>query len=83
MIESVGWIATAVFAVSYFCRRPDAMRRVQALAAGLWIGYGIAIEAPPVIVANLVVAAVAIISSFQRRDRQQPLESAGQVDQVS
>ena len=83
MIESVGWMATAVFAASYFCRRPDAMRRVQALAAGLWIGYGIAIKAPPVIVANLVVAAVAIISSFQRRDTQQPLESAGQVDQVS
>jgi len=59
------------------------MRRVQALAAALWIAYGIAIKATPVIVANLVVAAVAIISSFQRRDTQQPLESAGQVDQVS
>jgi Bacterial inner membrane protein len=66
MIEWVGWIATAVFAVSYFCRRPDAMRRVQALAATLWIVYGIAINAPPVIVANLVVAAVAIISSIMR-----------------
>jgi Bacterial inner membrane protein len=68
MIESVGWIATAVFAVSYFCRRPAAMRRVQALAAALWIVYGIAIKAPPVIVANLVVAAVAIISSLMRRN---------------
>jgi len=83
MIESVGWIATTIFAVSYFCRRPAAMRRVQALAAGLWIVYGITIKAPPVIVANLVVAAVAIFSSFQRRDTQQPLESAGQVDQVN
>jgi len=59
------------------------MRRVQALAAALWIVYGIAIKATPVIVANLVVAAVAIISSFRRRDQQRPLESAGQVDQVS
>jgi hypothetical protein len=83
MIESVGWIATAVFAVSYFCRRPGAMRRVQALAAALWIVYGVAIKAPPVIIANLVVAAVAIISSFRRRDQQRPLESAGQVDQIS
>ncbi|HKE04572.1 MAG TPA: YgjV family protein [Blastocatellia bacterium] len=65
----IGWIATAVFAVSYFSRRPAAMRRIQALAAILWIGYGIAIKAPPVIVANLVVAAVAIISSFQRREQ--------------
>jgi len=68
MIDCIGWIATAVFAVSYFCRRPETMRRVQASAAALWILYGIAIKAPPVIVANLVVAAVAIISSFQRRD---------------
>ena len=69
MIEWIGWIATAVFAVSYFCRRPAAMRRIQALAALLWIGYGIVIKAPPVIVANLVVATVAIISSFQGRDQ--------------
>jgi len=69
MIEWIGWIATAVFACSYFCRRPEALRRTQALAALLWIGYGIIIKAPPVIVANLVVATVAIISSFQRRDR--------------
>jgi len=65
----IGWIATAVFAVSYFSRRLAAMRRIQALAAILWIGYGIAIKAPPVIVANLVVAAAAVISSFQRREQ--------------
>jgi hypothetical protein len=75
MIESVGWIATAVFAISYFCRRPAAMRRIQALAAALWIVYGIAIKATPVIVANLVVAAVAIVSSFQHRDPQRSLKT--------
>jgi len=75
MIEWVGWIATAVFAVSYFYRRPAAMRRIQALAATLWIIYGIAIKAPPVIVANLVVAAVAIISSFKGRDPQRSLKA--------
>jgi Bacterial inner membrane protein len=75
MIESVGWVATAVFAVSYFCRQPAAMRRVQALAAALWIIYGVAIKAPPVIVANLVVAALAIISSFRRRDPQRNLKT--------
>jgi hypothetical protein len=67
VFEWIGWIATAVFAVSYFCSRPAALRRVQALAALLWIAYGIIIKAPPVIVANLVVAAMAVISSFQRR----------------
>ncbi|HEY8460221.1 MAG TPA: YgjV family protein [Blastocatellia bacterium] len=75
MIEWVGWVATAVFGVSYFCRRPAAMRRVQALAAALWIVYGVAIKAPPVIVANLVVASIAIISSFQRRDPRQALKA--------
>lgn len=69
MFEWIGWIATAVFAVSYFCRRAAVLRRVQALAALLWIGYGVIIKAPPVVVANLVVAAVALISSFQRGDR--------------
>ena len=67
MFEWIGWIATAVFAVSYFCRQPAALRRVQALAAVLWIGYGIIIKAPPVIVANLVVALMALLSSFQNR----------------
>jgi len=83
MIEWVGWVATVVFAVSYFCRRPAAMRRVQALAAALWVVYGVVIKAPPVIVANLVVAALAIISSFRRRNPQPPVESADQVGQVS
>ena len=75
MFEWIGWIATAVFAVSYFCSRPVALRRVQALAALLWIGYGIIIKAPPVIVANLVVAAMAVISSFQRRDQSSRVET--------
>jgi hypothetical protein len=59
----IGWVATAMFAVSYFCKRPEALRRVQALAALLWIGYGLLIHAAPVVVANLVVAAVAVYSS--------------------
>ncbi|MFN0085804.1 MAG: hypothetical protein ACKVX9_10485 [Blastocatellia bacterium] len=67
MFEWIGWTATAVFAVSYFCRGAEALRRVQALAALLWIGYGVIIKAPPVIVANAVVAAIAIISSLQSR----------------
>lgn len=83
MIEWVGWIATAVFAVSYFCRRPAAMRRVQALASTLWIVYGVTIKAPPVIVANIVVASIAIISSFQRRNPQRRLEGADRAGQLN
>lgn len=75
MFEWIGWIATAVFAVSYFFRRPAALRRIQALAAVLWIGYGIIIKAPPVIVANVVVAVMAVLSSFQRPDQTASLEA--------
>jgi len=74
VFEWIGWIATAVFAISYFFHQPSALRRVQALAAVLWIGYGIIIKAPPVIVANVVVALVAIVSSIQRRDQNNHVE---------
>jgi hypothetical protein len=66
MFEWIGWVATATFAASYFFRKPAALRRVQALAALLWIGYGVIIHAVPVIVANVVVAAVATYSSLRR-----------------
>src|SRR6266850_7962794 len=65
MLDYIGWVATAIFASSYFCKQPGMLRRIQALAALLWIGYGILIHAPPVIVANLIVAAVALYSSFR------------------
>ncbi len=68
MFEWIGWLATATFASSYFFRRPAVLRRIQALAALLWISYGAIIHALPVIVANVVVAAVAVFSSL-RADR--------------
>ncbi len=60
----IGWVATAVFASSYLFKRPATLRRVQALAAVLWVVYGVLIGAAPVVVANLVVAGAAVISSF-------------------
>jgi uncharacterized protein with PQ loop repeat len=63
MINSIGWVATAIFAVSYFCRQPKTLRMVQALAAVMWVAYGILIGAMPVIVANIIVALAAIYSS--------------------
>jgi len=74
LLQSIGWIATAVFACSYFFRKPASLRIVQALAALLWIGYGVMIQAAPVIVANVVVAAMALASvvAARRRDVRQP-----------
>lgn len=64
-VDSIGWVATATFAGSYLCKRPAALRRMQAVAALLWVGYGAVIHALPVIVANVVVAAAAAYSGFR------------------
>lgn len=67
MLNWIGWVATIAFAASYFCKRPVHLRIVQAFAALLWIGYGIAIGALPVIVANVVVAAMAAYSAWRQQ----------------
>ena len=61
----IGWVATAVFASSYLCREAASLRRVQAAAAVLWVVYGVLIQAAPVIVANLIVAGMALASSLR------------------
>jgi hypothetical protein len=63
-VDWIGWFATAVFTTSYFCRTPVTLRRVQGFAALAWAAYGIAIHALPIIVANVIVAAAAVWSSF-------------------
>lgn len=64
MLSVIGWVATAVFASSYLCRSQVALRRVQAAAAVLWVVYGVLIHALPVVVANAIVASVALYSSL-------------------
>jgi hypothetical protein len=66
MSDLIGWAATALFASSYFCKEPRTLRRVQALAASVWIAYGVLIRAWPVIVANVVVASLAAASAWTR-----------------
>ncbi len=63
-LDVIGWIATAIFSSSYFFRAPTALRRIQAAAALLWVAYGFAIGALPVVAANVIVAAAAIYSSL-------------------
>jgi Flp pilus assembly protein TadB len=67
MMELLGWAATALFALSYACRKPDSLRIVQAGAAVLWIVYGIGLAAAPVVVANVVVASLALVSVWRLR----------------
>ena len=63
VMDAIGWMATALFAASYFCKEPAALRRTQALAALVWIAYGVALKSAPVIVSNVVVATLAAWSS--------------------
>jgi hypothetical protein len=58
-VDTIGWAATALFTASYFFKRAAALRRVQILAALLWVGYGALVGAVPVVAANVVCAALA------------------------
>jgi uncharacterized protein with PQ loop repeat len=42
------------------------MRRVQALAALLWVGYGIWMNALPIIAANVIVAVLALYTDWKQ-----------------
>lgn len=66
MLDGLGWVATALFAASYFCKTSRAMRRFQAAAALLWVGYGVWMNALPIIVANLIVATLAVYSDLKQ-----------------
>ena len=62
-IDWVGWLATAVFVASYRFKDQQTLRWIQAAAAVLWVGYGVARQALPVVIANLLVAGMAVYSS--------------------
>jgi hypothetical protein len=72
LIDGLGWLATAVFVASYFCKNQAMLRRVQAVGAGLWLGYGVLLHAVPVVAANMIVAAVALYSSWRPAARHLP-----------
>ena len=59
MTEWLGWAATAVFVLSYFCARPQALRGMQMIGALMWVAYGVLIGAPPVVAANVLVCGAA------------------------
>ena len=65
MHDLIGWLATSIFAVSYFVRNPATMRWIQALAAVCWIVYGVVLHATPVIVANVIVVTLAALTALR------------------
>jgi hypothetical protein len=77
-IDWVGWMATAVFVGSYRFRDQRTLRWVQAAAAVLWVVYGLARGAMPVVIANLLVAGMAVYSSRPLKSPIRPESGAGQ-----
>jgi len=71
--DLIGWLATAVFMTSYLSKNPATLRRIQALASCLWLTYGVMIHSVPMIVANALVAAVALYSSFSASKSNRPV----------
>ena len=65
MADWLGWLATAVVAVSYFTRGPRTLRRIQGLGACMWLAYGVLIHSMPVVVANIIVASAALLTSLR------------------
>jgi Bacterial inner membrane protein len=70
--DAIGWLATAIFGVSYFVRNPATMRWVQASAAVCWMVYGVLLHAAPVVVANVIVASLAAYSALRTAPEQSP-----------
>jgi hypothetical protein len=72
----IGWAATSLTVSSYLFHNQVTLRRVQAIAALLWITYGVAINSRPVIAANIIVTTVAFWSTFREARRIQKEKSA-------
>lgn len=66
MTQYLGWAATAVFVGSYFCGRPEQLRRVQMAGALMWVLYGLLIGAAPVVAANVLVLGAAAWTTRQK-----------------
>ena len=62
----LGWTATAVFVASYVFKQPSSLRIAQMAGAVLWIIYGLAIGAIPVVVANALVFSAAAVTALRK-----------------
>ena len=61
IIESIGWIGTALLAVSFLFKNQEMLRIVNAISCIFWIVYGILIHSKPVITVDSLVLITHII----------------------
>lgn len=64
-LDNLGWLATALFAVSYMVKKELHLLYVQAFAALLWITYGWANHVMPVVLANAIVCGSATFKAIR------------------
>jgi hypothetical protein len=76
MVDYLGWLATALVVGSYFTSSRAAMRLVQMAGAVIWMLYGVAIGATPVIVSNILVCAAATWTMLRTPPEPSPAASA-------
>ena len=77
MRDWIGWIATSFFTISYFVKSQVTLLWCQAIAALIWLYYGILIESRPVIVANVIVVTSAVISVIRLLRKQRLNKTIG------
>ena len=82
MTEWLGWAATAVFVLSYFCARPQGLRAMQMIGALMWVAYGVLIGAPPVVAANVLVCGAAGWTVARSRSRTPSARAAGRLERL-
>jgi hypothetical protein len=73
MTDTLGWVATALFCLSYLVPRRWLLH-VQVAAALLWVAYGVLTHATPVTVSNTIVVLAAGFGLWRAR-RDQPTAS--------
>jgi hypothetical protein len=77
MRDCVGWVATGLFALSYFAKNRQGLLGLQILAASVWVGYGLLLRAGPVVVANVVVIGAATYTVLRGRMTAEDREGEG------
>lgn len=65
-VEWLGYLASAMVAVSFVMKSITKLRFVNLIGAVLFVVYGIAIQAVPVILANLFVVCVNVYYLLQK-----------------
>ncbi|QDR82467.1 YgjV family protein [Sporomusa termitida] len=66
LVEWLGYLASALVAVSFVMKSINKLRFINLVGAVLFVVYGIAIQAMPVVLANLFIVCVNVYYLFKK-----------------